>query len=117
VLTAVLFFIPVLFSGSVVELINAATVVWLLAYVWIFGLAIKMRVSHSLLERPFSVPSPIYGAGILLTLFVLWRAYQGAYILIAIGIAIGLVGFVFSTTWVALTDAEETTGATPTADD
>lgn len=117
VLTAVLFFTPVLLSGSVVELINAATVVWLLAYVWIFGLAIKMRVSHSLLERPFSVPGPIYGAGILLTLFVLWRAYEGAYTLIAIGIAIGLVGFVFSTTWVALTDAEETTGGTPTADD
>ena len=117
VLTAVLFFIPVLLSGSVVELINAATVVWLLAYVWIFALAIKMRASHSTVERPFSVPSPIYAGGILLTLFVLWRAYEGAYNLIALGIGIALVGFVFSTIWVAVTEAEETTVSASTADD
>jgi hypothetical protein len=76
-----------------------------------------MRASHSSIERPFSVPSPIYAAGILLTLFVLERAYQGAYELIALGVGIALVGFVFSTIWVAVTDAEETTRTASPADD
>lgn len=115
-LTFVLFLLPTLFSGSVVELINAATVVWLLAYVWIFGLAIKMRFSHSAVERPFSVPSPIYAAGVVLILFVLWRAYQGAYSLILLGIGIALVGFVFSSVWVAVLDVDEP-AESATADD
>lgn len=116
ILTFFLFLIPTLFSGSVVELINAATVVWLLAYVWIFGLAIKMRLSHSSVERPFSVPRPIYAAGVGLILFVLWQAYQGAYELIALGIGLALVGFIFSSIWVSVTDAEEAPVAA-TADD
>jgi amino acid transporter len=107
VLTFFLFLIPTLFSGQVVEMINAATVVWLLAYVWIFVLAIKMRFSHSTVTRPFSVPQPIYGAGILLTLFVLWRAYQGAYWLIGLGIGIGLIGFAFSAIWTSINGQPE----------
>ena len=98
-LTFFLFLIPVLLSHQVVALINAATVVWLLAYVWIFALAIKMRSSHSDLERPFSVNMGIYAIGVLLILFILWKAYQGAYWLVGLGIGIAAIGFIYSTIW------------------
>lgn len=114
-LTFILFLIPTFVSQQVVALINAATVVWLLAYVWIFALAIKMRFSHSELERPFSVPMVLYGGGILLTFFVLWRAYQGAYWLIGLGVGIALVGFVFSTVWTTV--RSPTPARTASADD
>lgn len=104
-LTFVLFLIPTLLSEQVVQLIDAGTVVWLLAYVWIFALAIKMRFTHGSIQRPFSVPMALYGAGLILTFFVLWMAYQGAYWLIALGVGIALVGFVFSTLWTTFSDS------------
>lgn len=104
VLTFVLFMIPPLVSQRVVPLINAATVVWLLAYIWIFGLAIKMRTSHAEVTRPFTRSKWIYAAGVFLILFVLWRAYVGAYWLLGLGLVIAAVGFIYSFIWTSYTD-------------
>ncbi len=103
ILTFFLFLVPTVLSHEVVPLIDAATVVWLLAYIWIFGLALKLRTSHIGLTRPFSVNKGIYFAGIFLILFVLWRAYQGAYWLVGLGLAIAVVGFIYAFIWTSYT--------------
>ena len=43
--TTIVFLLPTLFSNQVVSLIDAATAVWLLVYIWVLGLAIKLILS------------------------------------------------------------------------
>ncbi|WP_248898227.1 APC family permease [Haloplanus halobius] len=94
--TGAIILIPSLFSTDVVSLIRLAAVVWLLTYVWVLVLAIKFRFSHPDLERPFKRHIGFYVLGILLILFVFWKAYSGAYHLIAIGLTVFVLGFAFA---------------------
>lgn len=94
--TGVIFLIPSLISTDVVSLIRLATVVWLLTYVWVLGLAIKFRFSHPDLERPFKRHIGFYVLGIFLIMFVFWKAYAGEYHLIVIGLTVFALGFAFA---------------------
>jgi amino acid transporter len=99
IVTAILFNIPRLFSGNVVTLVNASVAVWLLAYLWVFALAIKLRYTHPELNRPFSMNIGIYIIGIGLILLVLWQAYKGSYQLIVIGLLLFALSILFSVIW------------------
>jgi len=69
--TAVIFVTPVFISSQVVALINAATAVWLLSYVWVLLLVLKLRYTHPEIERPIRTNILVYGAGLVLILFTL----------------------------------------------
>lgn len=97
--TGFVFLVPSLISTDVVSLIRLATVVWLLTYVWVLALAIKLKFTHPDLDRPFSRHFGFYVSGIGLISFVLWKAYAGEYHLIAIGLAVFGLGFTFAKAW------------------
>lgn len=116
-ITGVIFTLPILFSNQVVLLINAAAAVWLLVYVWVFLLAIKLRYTHSDIDRPFTVNKGLYLVGIGLISLVLWKAYEGAYHLIGIALIIFIVGFAYAQGWVSLSGRDIDLATTSRSDD
>ena len=101
--TGIIFIIPIAFSSQVVDLINAAAAVWLLVYVWVFGLAIKLRYTHSHVDRPFSVNQGVYFVGLVLIFLVLWKAYEGAYELVGLAVLVFVIGFTYAGAWIRFT--------------
>ncbi|GAB3327939.1 APC family permease [Haloplanus salinarum] len=114
--TAVIFITPVFISSQVVALINAATAVWLLSYVWVLLLVLKLRHTHPEIERPIRTNVLVYGAGLVLILFTLWKAYQGAYNIVLIAIGIFAVGHLYSGAWIKLTGDPSAKGISEAAD-
>jgi amino acid transporter len=114
--TGVIFIVPVFISDQVVALINAATAVWLLSYVWILSLVLKLRYTHPNLERPFSTNPLVYVAGMALILFTLWKAYQGAYNLVLMAIGIFVLGHLYAGAWIRFTDASPVQAASEPSD-
>ncbi|MFB6108880.1 MAG: APC family permease, partial [Haloplanus sp.] len=113
--TGVIFLIPVIFSNTVVVLISAAAAVWMMVYLWILGLVLKMRVTHPDLDRPYTAHPIWYVAAIGLILLTLWKAYAGAYYQVAIGCGIFVIGFVYSTLWVRVKKPDATLPDEPAA--
>jgi amino acid transporter len=114
--TGIIFIIPIAFSNQVVALINAATAVWLLVYVWVFGLAIKLRYTHAHIDRPFSVNQGVYFVGLALIFLVLWKAFEGAYELIGLALVVFIVGFTYAGAWLRFTADEQRDGAISSGD-
>lgn len=111
-LTAIIVLIPTFFSQQVTLLINAATAAWLLAYLWVFGLAIKLKHSHGHRDRLFSVPSAAYVVGIAAVMLVL-VSYIASYGLITgsalliLAVLVFVVGYVFAKLWITTQSAED----------
>lgn len=122
-LTAGIVLIPTFFSQTVTLLISAATAAWLLAYLWVFGLAIKLKKSHSDVKRSFSLPTAAYVVGIAATMLVL-GSYAASYglvtgaALLGLALLIFVVGYAFARFWIAKqsTDTIAKAAGTPTDD-
>ena len=115
--TGVIFTLPILLSNQVVALINAAAAVWLLVYVWVLLLVIKLRFTHSNADRPFSMNIGVYLLGLGLIFLVLWKAFQGAYHLLGIALVIFMVGFVYAQGWVSFTRPDRAVSGQELSDD
>lgn len=111
-LTAIIVLIPTFFSQQVTLLINAATAAWLLAYLWVFGLAIKLKRTHGHRDRLFSLPSAAYVVGIAAVMLVL-VSYIASYGLITgsalllLAVLVFVVGYVFAKLWITTRSAED----------
>lgn len=97
--TGVIFLVPVVMSNQVVPLIHAAAAVWLLIYVWVLALAIKLKFTHPDKERPFSRHVGVYLFGIASIFGVFYVGYRNTYNLLALALVIFVLGFVFSKLW------------------
>lgn len=122
-LTAGIVLVPTFFSQTVTLLISAATAAWLLAYLWVFGLAIKLKRSHAHVDRPFSLPTVAYVIGIAATVLVL-GSYAASYgiatgsALLGLALLIFVVGYAFARFWISKQSAETIAQASvETADD
>lgn len=97
--SGIVFIAPILISTQVVSLVKAATVLWLLIYMWVLMIVVKLRFSQPDTDRPFQQHPGVYVLGILLIASVLWVGYQGTRLLIIAGLGIVLAGFVYSLLW------------------
>ncbi|MFC6768210.1 APC family permease [Natrinema soli] len=115
-LTGGIVLIPTFFSQTVTLLISAATAAWLLAYLWVFGLAIKLKWSHADVDRPFSMPTAAYVIGIAATVLVL-GSYAASYgivngsALLGLALLIFVVGYAFARFWISRQTPETITQA------
>lgn len=103
-ITFLLFIIGPLFLHNVVLMIYAASFIWLLVYLWVHFVVLKLKIQQPQLNRPFKVPAVVPIVGGVLIIWVLYASFKDMPVAVICGLGFVAVCFLYALIWTRIKD-------------